>query len=169
MLGRRNGGAGEEAVRGIVCAKGLARDWVDGMLMGESDVDEGGNGLDWSALLCVFDKIFLTGLVFRVPVKYIKLGVVRSMGRWETRTGGGGQVGKRGELELLVGVAVEWSRELHLSGGLWGLGAGAGWERGGGRAGKRSDDGDFDNRSRDVVILFKLMGGRMGGFFSSFL
>ncbi len=84
--------------------------------MGESDVDKGGDGLDGSALLCVFDKIFLAGLVFRVPVEYIKLGVVRSMGLWETRTGGGGQVGKRGELELLVGVAVEWSGELHLYG-----------------------------------------------------
>lgn len=84
--------------------------------MGESDVDKGGDGLDGSALLCVFDKIFLTGLVFRVPVEYIKLGVVRSMGLWETRTGGGGQVGKRGELELLVGVAVEGSGELHLYG-----------------------------------------------------
>lgn len=75
--------------------------------MGESNVDKSGDGLDGPALLCVFDKIFLTGLVFGVPVEYIKLGVVRSMGRWETRTGGGGQVGKRSELELLVGVAVE--------------------------------------------------------------
>lgn len=115
MLGRK-GRAGEEAVWGIVCARGWARDWVDGMLMGESDVDKGGDGLDRSALLCVFDKIFLAGLVFRVPVEYIKLGVVRSMGLWETRSGGGGQVGKRGELELLVGVAVEWSGELHLYG-----------------------------------------------------
>lgn len=115
MLGRNGGGgAGEEAVGGTVCAR-LARDWVDGMLMRESDVDKGGDGLDGSALLCVFDKIFLTGLVFRVPIKYIKLGVVRPMGRWEIRTGGGGKVGKCGELELLVGVAVEWSGELHLS------------------------------------------------------
>lgn len=77
------------------------------MLIGESYVDEGGDGLDGSALLCVFDKVFLTGLIFGVPVEYVKLGVVRSLGSRQTRSGGGGQIGKGGELELLVGVTVE--------------------------------------------------------------
>lgn len=100
-------GAGEEAVAGIVCSRGLTRDRVDGILIGESDVDEGGDGLDGSALLCVFDKVFLTGLVFGVPIEYIKLGVVRSLGSRHTRSGRGGQIGKGGELELLVGIAVK--------------------------------------------------------------
>lgn len=110
---RRECRAREEAVG--VCARGWAGDGVDGMLIGESDVDKGGHGLDGSALLCVFDKVFLTGLVFGVPVEYIKLGVVRSLCGRERRSGGGGEVGKGGELELLVGVAaVEWGGELHL-------------------------------------------------------
>lgn len=106
-------GTGEEAV-GIACARGGSGNGADGMLVGESDVDEGSDGLDGSALLCVFDKVFLAGLVFGVPVEYIKLGVVRSLGSRQTRSGGGGQIGKGGELELLVGVAVERGGERHL-------------------------------------------------------
>lgn len=111
---RGEGRTREEAVGGSVCARGWTRDGVDGMLIGEPDVDEGGDGLDGSALLCVFDKVFLTRLVFGVPVEYIKLGVVRSLGSRQTRPGGGGQIGKGGELELLVGVAVERGGERHL-------------------------------------------------------
>lgn len=113
MLKRGEWGTGEEAV-GIVCARGWTREGADGMLVWESDVDEGGDGLDGSALLCVLDKVFLAGLVFGIPVEYIKLGVVRSLGSRQSRSGGGGQVGKGGELELLVGVAVERGGERHL-------------------------------------------------------
>ena len=50
-----------------------ACDWIVVALKGKGDVDEGGEGPDRGALLCMFDKVPLTGLVFGVPVEYIKL------------------------------------------------------------------------------------------------
>lgn len=39
------------------------------VLKGEVDIYESGDGLDGAGLLCVFDKVALAGLVFRVPIE----------------------------------------------------------------------------------------------------
>lgn len=84
------------------------------MLVGKFDVDEGGDGLHGAALLGVFDEVFLTGLVLGIPIEDVELGVVRALCGGLGRSGGGGEVGEGGVLELLVRVTVGWVGEVHL-------------------------------------------------------
>lgn len=73
------------------------------------DVDERGDCLDLGALLCMIDKVSLTGLIFGVPVEDVELRVTR-LGPltlvW-------GKIGGGGALESLLYLAVRAAWEVH--------------------------------------------------------
>ena len=51
------------------------------MLEGKIDIDEGGNSLDGTAVLGVFDEVSLTTLVFGIPFENVELGVIGMLRR----------------------------------------------------------------------------------------